>query len=140
MLFSRKDLRKLIIPLVIEQILAVTIGMADTVMVSSVGEAAVSGISLVDTINVLLINIFSALATGGAVVAAQYMGRKDHDNANTSGEATDSVHDGGFLSHHGSFPFAQKTASALDLRLHRAGCHEQCTDLFSPVCCCPIHF
>ena len=109
MLFSRKDLRKLIIPLVIEQILAVTIGMADTVMVSSVGEAAVSGISLVDTINVLLINIFSALATGGAVVAAQYMGRKDHDNANTA-------------------------ASALDLRLHRAGCHEQCTDLFSPVC------
>ena len=58
MLFSGKDLRRLIIPLVIEQILAVTIGMADTVMVSSVGEAAVSGISLVDTINVLLINIF----------------------------------------------------------------------------------
>lgn len=84
MLFSGKDLRRLIIPLVIEQILAVTIGMADTVMVSSVGEAAVSGISLVDTINVLLINIFSALAAGGAVVAAQYMGRKDHDNANAA--------------------------------------------------------
>lgn len=80
-LFTRKDLARLIIPLVIEQILAVTIGMADTVMVSSVGEAAVSGISLVDTINLLLINVFSALATGGSVVASQYMGRGDRDSA-----------------------------------------------------------
>ena len=65
-MFSNKDLRKLIIPLVIEQLLAVTIGMADTVMVSSCGEAAVSGISLVDSINFLLITLFSSLATGGA--------------------------------------------------------------------------
>lgn len=64
-MFSNKDLRKLIIPLVIEQLLAVTIGMADTVMVSSCGEAAVSGISLVDSINFLLITLFSSLATGG---------------------------------------------------------------------------
>ena len=62
--WDRRRLLRLIIPLVIEQVLAVTIGMADIVMVSSVGEAAVSGISLVDSINVLLINIFSALATG----------------------------------------------------------------------------
>ena len=55
-MFTRKALCLLIIPLVIEQILAVTIGMADTVMVARVGEAAVSGISLVDTINILLIN------------------------------------------------------------------------------------
>ena len=58
-LFSKQDLKKLIIPLVLEQILAMAIGMADTVMVSSVGEAAVSGVSLVDSINILLINIFS---------------------------------------------------------------------------------
>ncbi|MEG0767034.1 MAG: MATE family efflux transporter, partial [Clostridia bacterium] len=74
-------LAKLIIPLIVEQILAVTIGMADTVMVTSVGEAAVSAISLVDSINILLINIFSALATGGAVVAAQYLGRDDRKSA-----------------------------------------------------------
>ena len=78
-MFSNKDLRKLIIPLVIEQLLAVTIGMADTVMVSSCGEAAVSGISLVDSINFLLITLFSSLATGGAVIASQYIG--DHKSA-----------------------------------------------------------
>lgn len=82
MLFSNNELKKLIIPLVIEQLLAITIGMADTIMVASCGEAAVSGISLVDTINILLINIFSALATGGAIVASQYIGRDDSKNAN----------------------------------------------------------
>jgi putative MATE family efflux protein len=66
---------------VIEQVLAMTIGMADTMMVASVGEAAVSGISLVDTINQLLISIFSALATGGAVVASQYLGAGDRKEA-----------------------------------------------------------
>lgn len=80
-MFTKKDLFKLIIPLIVEQLLAVTIGMADTVMVASVGEAAVSGISLVDTINLLLINVFSALATGGAIVSAQYLGRDDTKNA-----------------------------------------------------------
>ena len=80
-MFSRRDLWRLILPLVIEQLLAVTIGMADTVMVASVGEAAVSGISLVDSVNILLINIFSALATGGAIIAAQYIGREDRENA-----------------------------------------------------------
>ena len=77
MLFTRKSLAKLIIPLIFEQLLNVTIGMVDTIMVASCGEAAVSGISLVDSINILLINIFSALASGGAVVTAQYIGKGD---------------------------------------------------------------
>lgn len=80
-MFSRKDLSRLIVPLFIEQVLAVTIGMADTIMVSSVGEAAVSAVSLVDAINILLINVFSALATGGAIVASQYLGADDPKNA-----------------------------------------------------------
>lgn len=80
-MFSRKNLTKLIFPLIVEQFLAVTIGMADTIMVSGVGQAAVSGLSLVDSINILLINIFAALATGGAVVASQYIGRKDRESA-----------------------------------------------------------
>ena len=68
-------------PLVIEQVLAITVGLADTMMVSSVGEAAVSGVSLVDMLNVLIINIFSALATGGAVVVAQLLGARKNDRA-----------------------------------------------------------
>lgn len=83
-MFSNKDLSRLILPLIVEQFLAVTIGMADTVMVSSVGEAAMSGVSIVDTINILLINIFAALATGGAIVTSQYLGRGERKNANAA--------------------------------------------------------
>ncbi len=86
-LFSTKDLRGLIFPLVIEQILAVFMGMADTIMVSSSGEAAVSGISIVDTISLLLIGLFGAMAAGGSIVAAQYIGRKEEENvARASGQ------------------------------------------------------
>lgn len=74
---SNLELKKLIIPLVIEQTLSVLVGLIDVLMVSSVGEAAVSGVSLADMINILLINIFAALATGGAVVISQAIGRKE---------------------------------------------------------------
>ena len=70
--FSNADLRKLILPLVVDQFLQAFVGLADSVMVSSVGEAAVSGVSLIDTVMVLIINIFTALATGGAVIAGQF--------------------------------------------------------------------
>ena len=66
-LFSKDDLKKLIIPLLFEQALAITVGMADTVMISSAGEAAVSGVSLIDMFNNLIISVLAALATGGAV-------------------------------------------------------------------------
>ncbi len=79
--FTGAALWALLLPLVLEQILNVTMGMADTLMVSSVGEAAVSSVSLVDSVNTLIIQILSALATGGAVVASQYLGRKDYRSA-----------------------------------------------------------
>ena len=77
LLFDNKALAALIIPLIIEQLLAVFVGMADSIMVASVGEAAVSGVSLVDNIMILFINAFAALATGGAVIAGQYLGQKN---------------------------------------------------------------
>ena len=80
-IFTKKDLITLISPLVIEQILTVTMGLADTYMVSGVGEAAVSSVSLVDSLNILILQILSALATGGAVVCGQYLGRKDNKGA-----------------------------------------------------------
>ena len=81
LLFSREDLKRLLIPLLMEQALAVTIGMMDTVMVSGCGEASVSGVSLVDSINVLLIMVFSSLATGGSVVVSQFLGTRDRQQA-----------------------------------------------------------
>lgn len=85
-LFTNKDLFRLLIPLIIEQFLAMAVGMADTIMVASVGESAVSAVSLVDSIIILLINIFAALATGGAVVAGQYIGQRQYHKARTAGE------------------------------------------------------
>lgn len=76
-LFTRKSLTKLIWPLMIEQGLAITVGLADSMMVASVGEAAVSGVSLVDLLAQLMISVFSALATGGAVVISQFIGAKN---------------------------------------------------------------
>jgi len=74
--FSDSDLKKLIIPLMIDQLLQTLVGIADSVMVASVGEAAVSGVSLIDTVVTLVIFTSTALATGGAVAAGQYMGQK----------------------------------------------------------------
>ena len=80
-LFDRRSLTRLLWPLVVEQFLAVTVGIADTMMVSHAGEAAISGVSLVDMVNNLIINIFAALATGGAVVISQYLGAKQAEKA-----------------------------------------------------------
>lgn len=83
-LFSGTDLRKLIIPLVIEQILMMLVGIVDTMMVSYVGESAISGVALVDMVNNLIITVLAALATGGAVIVSQYLGSKNNDGANRS--------------------------------------------------------
>jgi putative MATE family efflux protein len=83
-LFSNSRLIKLILPLVIEQGLTILVGMADGVMVSSVGEAAISGVSLVDMINAVILVLFAALATGGSVVTSQFLGAGDLDKARRS--------------------------------------------------------
>ena len=80
-LYSNQDLKKLLVPLVFEQLLALLVGLADTLMIAGVSEAAVSGVSLVDTINILIINVFTAFGTGGAVIAGHYLGKKNEENA-----------------------------------------------------------
>jgi Na+-driven multidrug efflux pump len=84
LLFSRKDLWHLIWPLLVEQILNNTLGIADILMVASKGEAAAAGVSLVDQINILLVQIFAALSTGGAVVCSQYIGARNQKMANNT--------------------------------------------------------
>ena len=83
-LFSNKSLIKLIIPLIIEQGLTILVGMADGVMVASVGEAAISGVSLVDMIAAVILVLFAALATGGAVITSQFLGARELEKARRS--------------------------------------------------------
>ena len=83
-LFSNKELFHIILPLILQQVLAVTIGMVDTLMVSSAGEAAVSGVSLVNSLDTLLVIAFGALVSGGAVVVAQFLGQKNREGALSS--------------------------------------------------------
>ena len=83
-IFSDHDLKLLILPLFLEQLLEVLVGVSDTFMVSYAGEAAVSGVSLVNMFNTVFIYLFSALAAGGAVVVSQYIGRRDEKNGNLS--------------------------------------------------------
>lgn len=84
-MFTKKQLWALLIPLMVEQVLNSLMGTADTMMVSNVGSAAISAVSLVDSINTLILNIFSALATGGAIVCSQYIGKQRTDKANAAG-------------------------------------------------------
>lgn len=82
LLFTNKDLRLLLLPLIIEQMLNSFMGMADTMMVSNVGAEAISAVSLVDSVNNLVIQVFSALATGATIICSQYLGRRDEKGSN----------------------------------------------------------
>lgn len=116
MLFSNKDLKKLIIPLVVEQILSVAVGMVDTTMVSLAGEAAISGVSLVDMVVNLLNSIFAALATGGAVIVSQYIGKKKRETACEARQSAASDRHGHLDCGHGGNAALQSAASSADLR------------------------
>ena len=129
--FSRKELFLLIIPLVIEQFLAIAVGFADTIMVSYVGENSVSGVSLVDSINILVIQIFSALATGGAVVAAQYIGRSETNNACRSAKQLLNASICAFRRAYGYLPVLQKIYPQHGVRKNRTGGYGGCRKLLS---------
>jgi len=81
-MFTRKQIISLLIPLMLEQVLSGIMGIADTMMVTSVGDAAISAVSSVDSINTLIFQLLSALAAGGVIVCAQYLGRKEFKRAN----------------------------------------------------------
>lgn len=83
-LFSNKALKAMIVPLFLEQLLVMLVGMADTLIVSYAGEAAVSGVSLVNQFNTIFIYLFTALASGGAIIISQYIGRKNYHAAGES--------------------------------------------------------
>ena len=95
-LFSNKALKAMIVPLLIEQLLQLIVGIADTMMVSYAGEATVSGVSLDTMIYTIFIYLFTAVATGAAVIVSQYIGRGDRDSANLA--ASQGFHIAGVLS------------------------------------------
>ena len=84
MIYSNRALKRLLVPLVIEQVLVMLVGMVDTVMVASAGEAAVSGVALVDMVNYLIITVMAALTTGGSVIISQYAGSRQPEQAERS--------------------------------------------------------
>ena len=86
MMFTNRQLVALMWPLLLEQFLAITVGLADSLMVATVGDAAISAVSLVDSISNLMIYIFSAMATGGAAVAGQYIGQRQKEDACNAGQ------------------------------------------------------
>ncbi len=84
LIYSNRTLKRLLVPLVIEQVLVMLVGMVDTVMVASAGEAAVSGVALVDMVNYLIITVMAALTTGGSVIISQYAGGRQPEQAERS--------------------------------------------------------
>lgn len=140
-LFDNQSLKALIVPLVIEQILSIAVGAADTMMVSSAGEAAVSAVSLVDNVFVLLINLFAALATGGAghqrpVSRSQAAGCRTE-----SSRAADPVHRRFLCSDYGADVFLPLLYPECRIRKNRGRRDERLYDLsddrgcFDPVYC-----
>ena len=130
MLFSKKDLQKLIIPLMFEQLLAVSVGMVDTLMVSQAGEAAISGVALVDNINRLIIQVMAALATGGAVVCSQFVGKGKEEGAKKSGAQLETVLLVFFCLYDTAFFNRNERAAACGIRKCVRRCYGQCSALF----------
>ncbi len=135
-MFTNRMIRNLLIPVVLEQLLNSIMGTADTMMVSNVGSAAISAVSLVDSINVLVIQAFSALAAGGAIVCAQYIGQRNKEKANESARQVLFIITAISVAVQSDLPCFPETTSETDLWLSRSGSYEGIRNLFllySPV-------
>ena len=123
--FTNADLKKLIIPLFLEQLLLAFVGIADVVVVGFVGESAVSGVSLVNSFNTIFLNLFVALATGGAVVISQYIGRKDREQAAGSSFCLPAPHSIRAHVCRGRYPrpHLQQASDGAHVRKGRGFCH-----------------
>lgn len=129
-MFTNRMIRNLLVPVVLEQILNSIMGTADTMMVSNVGSAALSAVSLVDSINVLLIQAFSALAAGGAIVCAQYIGQRNYEKANMSARQVLFYHHSDLCSGVCSLSDLSEAAFEADLRCSGCGCYACIGNLF----------
>ena len=126
-IFTNKMLRTLLIPVIFEQVLNSLMGTVDTMMVSNVGSAAISAVSLVDSINVLVIQAFSALAAGGAILCSQYIGQKNHEMANKSGIIYHYCH---IRSSDCSVPAVSCATVKTDIRKSRIRCYDCLSGVF----------
>ena len=124
-LFSNHDLWMLLVPLVVEQLLNSLMGTADSIMVSNVGSAAISAVSLVDSINILVIQAFYALAAGGTIVCSQYIGQRDKKNAEESARQLVFV-----VASISTAVMAVCLLAPVDFRQRGSGCYGGGTDLF----------
>lgn len=113
----------LLIPVVLEQLLNSIMGTADTMMVSNVGSAAISAVSLVDSINVLVIQAFSALAAGGAIICAQYIGQRNKEKSKRICKTGVVYHNSYFGSGESDLSCFPETTPEADLRIGRTGGH-----------------
>ena len=129
-MFTNKMIADLLIPVVLEQLLNSIMGTADTMMVSNVGSAAISAVSLVDSINVLVIQAFSALAAGGAIVCAQYIGQKNVKRANESARQGAVYYYGNFGCDQPDLSCFPKADAASDLWISGGGGHACVGNLF----------
>ena len=130
MLYQKQDLRRMLAPLVVEQVLAMLVGMVDTMMVSSSGEAAVSGVALVDMVNYLIITVMAALTTGGAVVISQYLRQRAAGAGRFFGRAAGHGLGPAVHGHHGPWPGLAAGDLAPVFRRGGTPCHGSRLDLF----------
>ena len=109
-MYTKEQLRRLLIPLMFEQVLNALMRSVDTIMVTNIGSTAISAVSLVDSLNILIINIFAAMATGGAIICVQHLGSDQKKQGQSSLETIDYLRHPYFHTDYHTLHFIQKTA------------------------------